>query len=351
MKKNSLISLLMPILFSANIFQTGAQNITAKVSARPPEGTAVLITGAAARIPQEAALLESLYNNGMLHHVVFIAGVSSGALNTVMLNAILTKKITWNEYRNILFNINDSDIYRSKDKKLPVDTAPLKSLLTSILHDKLGYFRIGDLPVPSAISITDIDILKLIRRNYRLSNLKINPESDPSLDLVEILMASTAFPIVFPGVRIDNAPTLPDHDFIDGGLVDDHVPYTSLLQFIKYRGQSVDTVIIVSRKSVLHPDLSEELLTLGINDKGLMDKLGISPEDFLMSAFIKGLRSLQKEAPDLAKRTLVYIPDFEQNFLMLNFNDLEEQYRTTSEWAARNKPVSLEQFLNSEEKK
>jgi hypothetical protein len=61
------------------------------------------MTGAAARIPQEAALLEELYNRGLLKNVVFISGVSSGALNAVMLNGILSREMTWKEYKNDYF--------------------------------------------------------------------------------------------------------------------------------------------------------------------------------------------------------------------------------------------------------
>ena len=48
------------------------------------KGTAIVITGAAARIPQEAALLEQMYNTGELKDIAFISGVRSGALNAVM---------------------------------------------------------------------------------------------------------------------------------------------------------------------------------------------------------------------------------------------------------------------------
>ncbi len=56
------------------------------------------------------------------------------------------------------------------------------------------------------------------KKKFRLSNIKINSESDPDLDIVDVLMASTAFPIVFPEQKINNAPTLPDKYFVDGGL-------------------------------------------------------------------------------------------------------------------------------------
>jgi predicted acylesterase/phospholipase RssA len=315
----------------------------------PPEGTAIIITGAAARIPQEAALLEQLYKTGQLNNVVFIGGASSGALNTVMLNAILSKKITWKQYIGWLSEIRTKDIYISDGEKLPVDIEPLRHFLTRIVNDSLGYYQMKDLPITSAISITDINMLGMHKKNYRLSNKKINTESDPNLNVVDVLMASTAFPIVFPEERIPNVTTLPDHTFADGGIGDDHIPYTGLLDFIQYREQSVKKVIIVSRKSDLEPDVSEELKTLGITDKGFFDKLGISLDEILYKGFLKAMKALQKEAPGLAERTKVYIPDFPNNFLLLNFNDLEEQYKVTKAWALKHNPVPMEVYLSENE--
>lgn len=340
------LSVLFVFFLFVGVKKSDSQEIQKTKFLREPEGTAILITGAAARIPQEAALLESLYSKGMLNDIVFIAGASSGALNTVMLNAVLDNKISWNGYKNILFSIANDSVFKMKDKRLPVDTSPLKNFLTRILHNRLGYYKVGDLPYTSAISITDIDLLKFTRKNYRLSNLKINHESDPSLDLVEVLMASTAFPVAFPKVRISHTTTLPDHDFIDGGLVEDYIPYKGLLEFIKFRSQNVEKVIIVSRKSNTNKELSEELLNLGVNDKGMLDKLGISIDDFLKATFINGLKAFEKEAPELAAKTFVFIPEFPENFLMMSFNDLKLQYETTSKWAKVNKPIPLSQYLN-----
>jgi hypothetical protein len=44
-------------------------------------GTAIIMTGAAARIPQEAGLLEELYNRGLLKDVVFISGGKNGQID------------------------------------------------------------------------------------------------------------------------------------------------------------------------------------------------------------------------------------------------------------------------------
>src|SRR5512133_3359164 len=102
-------------------------------------GTAIIMTGAAARIPQQAALLEELYDRGLLKDVVFISGVSAGSLNAVILNGILSGKLTWDEYREILFNLNNKDIFiqreemNKRDRKLPVDTEPVRNLLKKIV--------------------------------------------------------------------------------------------------------------------------------------------------------------------------------------------------------------------------
>jgi len=63
------------------------------------------------------------------------------------------------------------------------------------------------------------------------------------------------------------------------------------------------------------------------------------------SGFIKGMKELQQNYPELAARTYVYIPDFEENFALLNFTDLKKQYTVTANWAESHKPVPLNKYL------
>jgi predicted acylesterase/phospholipase RssA len=310
-------------------------------------GTAILMTGAAARIPQEAALLEELYNRGLMKDVVFIAGVSSGALNAVMLNAILSGKMTWPEYKEILFSLKNNDIFfQNQGKKiLPVNTEPARMLFKRIVEEKLNYHQIGDLPFTTEISITNLKDLDLKKRVYRMCSRKINPESDTTLSLVEIMMASSSFPIAFPPVRISNVKTIPDVEYVDGGVGDDHVPYKALLEFEKFRGKGVERVYIVSRKSDSIPNVSEELKELGLDDKGRFDKLGVSLDNILKKGMIRRLEAYAEEAPELILHSYVYIPDFEENFLMFNFSKLKEQYTLTSNWAKTNDPAPIGDYL------
>ncbi|MDM8002704.1 MAG: patatin-like phospholipase family protein [Bacteroidota bacterium] len=310
-------------------------------------GTAILITGAAARIPQEAALLEQLYDRGLLNDVVFISGASSVALNSVMLNGILSGRMTWAEYRNILFSIHDSDIFIQEGKKLPVNTEPLRRFVTGVVEERLDYHTIGDLPYATSISVTRTGDIDLKNRVYRMCSRKINPETDTTLSLVDILMASTSFPVAFPSVSIRNVTTIPDVKYIDGGVGDDHIPFQALLDYEESRGTGVDTVYIVSRKSDSIPEVSEELRILGLNDRGLFDKLGVSLDNILYKGFKKRLEAFANEAPDLIPCTYVWIPDFKADFLMFSFSNLEEQFNLTTEWAVTHEPVPLSEYIPS----
>jgi predicted acylesterase/phospholipase RssA len=312
---------------------------------QPRSGTAIIMTGAAARIPQEAALLEELYNRGLMKNVVFISGVSSGALNSVALNGILSGKMTWKEYKEILFKLTNNDIFIQEGKKLPVNTEPARKFIESVVEQKLGYHKIGDLPYVTGISITHLKDLKLKKDVYRMCSRKINEETDTTLSLVDILMASTSFPIAFPPVRIKNARTIPDVPYVDGGVGDDHIPYHALLEFEKFRGAGVERIYIISRKSDSIPEVSEELRVLGINDRGIFDKLGISIDNILKRGIYKHLEAFAIESPEHIPISYIWIPDFQADFLMFNFGRLKEQYDMTTEWAKTHLPIPLAEYL------
>jgi hypothetical protein len=309
-------------------------------------GTAIIMTGAGARIPQQAALLEELYNRGLLKDVVFISGVSAGAINAVMLNGILSEKITWEEYKNILFNINDSDIFvRPEGRKLPVNTDPARSLFRKIAEERLGYRQIGDLPIMTEISFTSFRDLNMKKRVFRMCSRKINAETDTTLSIVDILMASTAIPVAFPPVRIENVKTIPDIEYIDGGVGADHVPFQALLDFERFRGVGVEKVYIISRKSASYVEISDELRALGIEDTGRLERIGFSVDNILRKVLLKRLGAFAHEAPELILLSYVWVPEFDKDFLMLNFNNLQEQYLLTQSWARNHDPVPLGDFL------
>ncbi len=308
-------------------------------------GTAIIITGAAAKISQEAALLEHLDNIGMLKDVVFISGASSGSLNAAVLNAILNGKYTWKEYKEILGRLTNDDIFIKNGNKLPVNTEPLRSLITSIVSDRLGYITLADLPYPTSFSVVNSKVLPLRDRTFRLSNRKINSESDSTLNIVDVLMASASYPLAFPPVFIRNVKTIPNVPYLDGGIAADHVPYHALIEFEKSRGIEVEKMIIISRKRDTISNFNEELQLFGIDKYKFLDKMGFSPEALSNKGFYKRLRELQKDIPSLAERTYVYVPDFKEDFLMFDFSNLNLQYEVTSQWAQTHRPIPLNEYI------
>lgn len=339
-----LISLLLSILLLSDNEQDVSVQVE-KINESDGSGTAIIMTGAAARIPQQAALLEELYNRGLLRDVVFISGVSSGALNAVMLNAILTNRISWQEYKNILFSIEGQNVFLSNTGKLPVNTEPARELLRKVVEDRLGYKTIGDLPIMTEISFSNYSKILKAQRVYRMCSVKINSESDTTLNLVDILMASTSIPLVFPPVRIENVTTIPDAKYRDGGIGIDYIPFQALLDFQVWRGEKVKKVFIVSRQAGIFDDFSNELEVLGIEKKRRFVKIGDSLDNMLWRILVNRLEAFAKAAPWMIKDTYVWIPHIEQNFLMLNFNNLEEQYTMTRIWAHSNEPLPLEDFI------
>ena len=158
-------------------------------------------------------------------------------------------------------------------------------------------------------------------------------------------------PFIFPPARFQEPLGLPNSSFVDGGLADDHLPVESVLQFERYRNLGVDTLIIVSRKCDTKPGINDEIQNFGNNDSRLQSKLGLWLENIAKNSFIKSMKEIQQKYPELAARTYVYIPDFPENFPLLNFNYMKEQYEVTSAWAISHKPVKLDQYLaeNGEE--
>lgn len=310
----------------------------------PGSGTAIIMTGAAARIPQQAALLEELYNRGLLKDVVFISGVSAGAINAVALNGILEGKITWDQYRKILFSLENKDVFTLPGSgRLPVNTEPIRKLFRAFVEDTLGYKSIGDLPVMTEISFSNYSDLRVRKNVFRMCSRKINEETDTTLSLVDIMMASTAIPFAFPPVRIGNVTTIPDLEYVDGGMGIDYVPFRALLDFQKFRGENVRKVYIISRKTGL-ADVSEELKILGIENRNI-DRLENSLDNVMRKLLINRLTAFAKEAPEMILVSYVWIPDFDQDFLMFNFDNLEEQYMITRSWAQSNDPIPLGDYL------
>ncbi|MEM9339404.1 MAG: patatin-like phospholipase family protein [Bacteroidota bacterium] len=310
-----------------------------------PSGTALIITGASARITQQLALIERLHEQGRFNNLAFISGVSSGAINATMLNGILDPDLnfTFEDYKNIVLNLSNSDVLDNSRNNLPVDTRPLWNTFDRIITNTLGYDSFDDLPIPTAYSNTNFDT----REIESASNV-------PELDqvggrLVESLMATTAFPVAFPLIRIN------EKTYVDGGLVE-NIPANVVLQEQLRRAMPFDTVYIVTFQKNTETRWGDELNFLGIGGtredllEVTLEKTGFDTDELSQQAFLDDLIRIQTNYPEFARRCFVYEPAVEDApyYGVFDFSSetAMDSYNSVREWAQTNTPLRLGEFLD-----
>lgn len=330
---------ILGLLFSLLIITSCSNKI--QLEKAKPEGTAVVIIGAASRFSQETALLERLYNEGELKDVQLIAGVSAGALNAVVLNGVLEKKINFNEVRSILYSLKESDIYINPDHKLPVDLSPFKNTLKRIYNDSIGYSSIQEITIPTIISTVDKKHHQLVR----LSNIEGYRDEDKiTNDIVNCLLSTSAMPHVFPSTLINN------QEYIDGGTIED-IPINAVLEYELYRKKPFKKIILIGIQRNKITEWNTEIDLLDVHDfemtviKNVLTDFhyNMDKKDILKDK----MKKFYKDYPSVTNRVFVYSPIIE-NFEyvpILGFYDQKYQYEAVYEWAENNKPLILSSYL------
>lgn len=351
--------------------------------------SALIVTGAAARISQETALIENLIydnKNFKLENTSFISGASSGALNTVLFNAVIHageekgKEILQWFKQDVLFPLKTSDVFKFATIKLPdngisiqlapLDTSPLRKTLEDKIEGHLNYKKIGDLPINTSLSAALPGILpslQMIPKTIRFTNTK---DKFKSTYLTDVLMASTAIPIIFPmqKVRKYNLISTLFSEYIDGGTLKDRVPYMGFVDWVNEdkENRKVDNLYIVTRqrpeKSTQNivNSLKSELTELHRNNNSNTDQTNESlktiteNQDFWdkLVSFLKPysfktrLEKLRDKYSYVADKIYIYQPVLDKNYPLIRFDQQEAQYNATKLWCGKNDPILLDDFLN-----
>jgi len=313
-------------------------------TAGAPSGTALVITGAAARINQQLALIERLEEQDKLEDLAFIAGVSSGGINAVMLNGVLddSNSFGFEEYKDILLNLNNQDILDNSRNDLPVDTRPLWNTIEQGLLENLNYDTFDDLILPTAITSTNLDLLT-IEVSSNITEL-----DEIGGELVESLMATASFPVAFPSIKIN------DNIYVDGGLVE-NIPINAVVQYQQIRGNPFDTVYIVTYQKNTETRWEQEVDFLGIT--GLRENIlelslqnvGFDTDELSQSSFLDDLVRIRNNYPELATRCYVYSPNIANlpYYGVFDFSSSTStaSYNAVSNWAQSNDPIPLASYL------
>jgi predicted acylesterase/phospholipase RssA len=307
-----------------------------------------VFSGGAARIAQEAALskalIEGLTPSGRQIRPDVLAGTSSGALNTVAVNAILKtkdgkaekgKEFTWEDYNEVLFKIGDGDIFdltpgglarivtRNISEGFVLDTAPLRRLLSEIAVKMMGFETLGDLYLPTYISVVERET-GITRRLYsRDSHRMIR-----NLPIVDVLMATAAIPVAFGPVEIEGLKG----KFLDGGVGRDGIPVEAMSHekckelYIISRMRGDETMVGITTFKEKRSKIPRILLNTLLAMEYLIDDL---------------FESELNLAPHIARRAYLYLPRLSKQYPLLDFSTQREQYEETLKWAQKNDPVRI----------
>ncbi|NNM66474.1 MAG: hypothetical protein HKM06_00530 [Spirochaetales bacterium] len=315
--------------------------------------------GAAAFIPQEAAiakaLLEGLTPLGRIVRPDVIAGTSSGALNAVVLNAILRTldgnappgaEFRWggpgdegaDTYYGLLSSLKNKDIFTYSLAAFAqggvLDNSPLRRLLEHVAEKRLGFSTLGDLPIPTwfcAVDRATGEPVRLLSRDPQNKNLS----------LVDVLMASTAIPIVFPPQPIGakHGKGL-EGLYFDGGTGPDSIPVEPL------EAENCDEIFLIDRMGTTaatshKPDLShagaESASAMGGFHLDIVENTALGLE-----YLYRTINTHQIErAARLPAQVWVCEPVLKGSYGVLDFSKGKQQWDETWAWALKNAPRHL----------
>jgi predicted acylesterase/phospholipase RssA len=313
---------------------------------------AFIISGAGALIAQELALAKTLLNGlqpgGFAIRPAVLTGASSGCLSSVLISGILQAadrggSFTWDVLQNeILFPLQNRDIYKTGfvqgifDMKhafwdgYVLDTTPLQKTLEKYIGGKkyLNYHILGDVYIPTYIS-------SITRRSGVTKRFFSGNAADARLDLVQLMLASTAIPVAFPQRTIDAV----EGTWVDGSVGSDLIPVAPLVN-----QEPFDEVYVISPQFRM-PDASTDYWGKGMSGrrsllKNMLFGLEVQFTSMLDMQLFAAL-SIVKETG----KAFLYRPDIPQSFGFLDFGVMEKQFNATLDWARANAPIPIEQYL------
>ena len=176
----------------------------------------------------EVAILKNMYDTKKINNEFdIITGISAGGLNSGILNFYKDTNEGLDTLKNIYFNLTNDDVYKKDEIHILnnwsfYNTEPLRNTIKNLINKYDNDEKI------TIIGATDVYQGKLIHFNFHTLNKE---------DKTNVLMATSAIPLVFPPVHINN--TL----YVDGGVLENEIiPF-----------EQCDILLITA-----HPKLSED---------------------------------------------------------------------------------------------
>lgn len=313
--------------------------------------TAILFSGYLSGLSQEVAIVDQLIEkNGLVlsPSQTYLAGGGSGALNVLAINACFKSKnpLPWNGYykNTFLSTLSNDDVFL-KTHPAYWDTITLHKTISKFLENG-RLERLSDFTFSSHILAWSYEKGKTIwagSESVKNSNVR----------LIDLIMASTAMPVIFPTQYIEGVndhPTgMPDGRFCDGAYGGIFKRFKKNLNKEVMKGGRFDKIFVIS------PSRETDMIIMeGYNfSKCLPEerhKIEAYLENCSMQGFLKFLKKLRKanQTGKLANTVYVSMPRLQESPNPIDFNQQTELYNQVTDWARQNPndvTIELGQFL------
>lgn len=312
---------------------------------------ALLLSSSGGSLSQEVAIIDLLINQKKIEineDETFLAGFGSGALTLVALNACFRKNnpCSWEKFfkEDFLNSISNEEIF-IKIHPIHWSTLPLRRKISEFMTES-GYSKISDLPFVSNILAFSVDMQKTIW-------LKSNSIKEASSDLSDIMMATSAIPVLFPPQQINSVNndrlSIPDGAYIEGAMEGIFKKVKRQLKEVVSENGQFEKLFIVSPQRHFESDI---ITPYNYHRMNLDEKDNFSDylDNISMSGFLQFLKKLQRanSKKKIAKSIYVCMPEMASSLDLLDFSDQSVKYKETYEWFELNMSrlmVELDEFV------
>jgi len=301
--------------------------------------TAIFLTGSGGNISQEVAIIDQLIqqkrvNLNSENTWLFASGTS--AITLVAINACFRKEnpCSWENYFKSIFleTLSDDEIFL-KVHPIQWSTHPMRKKIQQLLKIT-GFNRIADLPFHSTILTTSVN-------RGKTTWLKSSSAKHANGDLCDIIMASSAIPVLFPPQVINSVFDLPleikEGTYAEGAAYGIYNNFRKQLKKINQEHGTIDELFIVSPQRDFAP-LHNSMHNL----KGMTRNEWVEYETFLerisLNNFLESLIELNEtnKKKKYARSIVVSLPETGRVFNLLDFANQQKKYNHVQNWVEYN---------------
>ena len=313
----------------------------------------IMLTGAAAGIAQQIAIIEKLIDHkGLLidEFDTMLVGSGTGVLNLLALNACFSPSIdyTLDEYKHdILFPLSNKTL--KLNDSIPAEISAFRSIFQKLL-DIMHVKRMGDLPFRSFIVTYSHNLAETVWVDSSDNGNKI-------LDICDLCLASSSIPVLFspPNIRSRRLHwrNIPTGKYSDSGIAGTFPNFEEYLDIFYQQGLIQELYIIspmrdhkYSREqlpsniqSFIENNMYNELLKNYLKHMQLKD----------LEGYLKKIKKLNTAQGKFAEHVYICTPCMEKRFPLLDFENQEKQYQAVIEWANSNQnliAIELEKYTS-----